>query len=99
MKTLSWNVRGLGNPRTIRLVRQMLKSYIPQIVFLMETKLDTKHMERVRRKFGYGSGIEMGVDGSRGGLALFWKENIVDLRSFSTHHIDAAVFENDGRFR
>lgn len=38
MKILSWNWRGLENPRTIRALKQ-ISSYYYHIVFLCETKL------------------------------------------------------------
>lgn len=38
MKILSWNWRGLENPRTIRALKQ-ISSYSSHIVFLCETKL------------------------------------------------------------
>lgn len=67
---------------------------------MMETKLDSRRIKRVTKKFGYDCGIEIGVDGSHKGLALAWKENItVDLRSFSAHHVDVVVIENDGSLR
>lgn len=67
---------------------------------MIKTKLDSKRMERVRRMFGYGSGIDVRANGLRRGLAHIWKENvIIDLRSFSTHHIDVVVTETDGAYR
>lgn len=38
------------------------------MVFLMETKLNLKRMEKVRRKCGLSCGFEVDADGSRGGL-------------------------------
>ncbi|KAA3471106.1 Endonuclease/exonuclease/phosphatase [Gossypium australe] len=43
----------------------------------METKLDQKCMERVRRSCGFNSGIDIKAEGSRGGLCLAWKSGIV----------------------
>ncbi|KAA3476871.1 reverse transcriptase [Gossypium australe] len=49
----------------------------------METKLDQKRMERVRRRCGFTNGIEMEAEGSRGGLCLAWKGDIdVSVKSF-----------------
>jgi hypothetical protein len=39
MKILSWNCRGLGNPKTVRALKKLLTNHTPDLVFLMETKL------------------------------------------------------------
>ncbi|KAA3474806.1 Endonuclease/exonuclease/phosphatase [Gossypium australe] len=62
----------------------------------METKLDKNRMEKVRRRCGFMNGIEVEVEGSRGGLCLAWKKEIsVNLRSFSKWHIDALIKEDN----
>ncbi|KAA3457419.1 reverse transcriptase [Gossypium australe] len=98
MKLICWNVRGLGSPRAVQRLRHLVKQHNPHVVFLMETKLDQKRMERVRRNCGFMNGIEVGADGSRGGLSLAWKEGAgITLRSFSKWHIDALVMGDDSR--
>ncbi|KAA3490758.1 BEACH domain-containing lvsC [Gossypium australe] len=83
MKIISWNVRGLGNPRAVRRLRHLLKQHNPDMVFFMETKINDKRMERIRRRCGFVNGIDMGAEGLRGGLCLAWKEEIkVSLRTF-----------------
>ncbi|KAA3467329.1 reverse transcriptase [Gossypium australe] len=96
MKSISWNVRGLGSPRATRRLRYFLKQQNPHMVFLMETKFDKQCMEKVRRSCGFPNGIEIEAEGSRGGLCLAWKEDIkVTLRSFSKNHIDVMVKEEN----
>lgn len=52
-------------------------------------------MERVRRNVGFRCGIEVGSEGSRGGMALCWKEDCkVQLGSYSINHIDLLVEED-----
>ncbi|KAH1107949.1 hypothetical protein J1N35_011717 [Gossypium stocksii] len=46
------------------------------MVFLMETKLNKKRMEKVRRSYGFTNGIDIEAEGSRGGLCLAWKGDI-----------------------
>lgn len=48
----------------------MLKMYNPQVVFFMETKLCKIQMKHVRRSCGFCNGIDVSVDGSKGGLCL-----------------------------
>ncbi|KAA3469398.1 reverse transcriptase [Gossypium australe] len=96
MKIISWNVRGLGRPRTVKRLKNKLRAINPQILFLIETKLKAKEMEIVRRKLGFSCGIEVDADGSKGGLSLGWNNNsLISLRSYSSFHIDADVNDKD----
>ncbi|KAA3462946.1 non-ltr retroelement reverse transcriptase [Gossypium australe] len=96
MKIVSWNVRGLGRSRTVKRLRNKLRAINPHILFLIETKLDEKSMERVRLKLGFSCGIAIGADGSKGGLSLCWKDNsLVSLRSYSSYHIDVDITDCD----
>ncbi|KAL5746685.1 hypothetical protein ACOSP7_027831 [Xanthoceras sorbifolium] len=55
MKLLSWNVRGLGNPRAFRALRDLVRSENPQVLFLIETKLDSSSSNRIRIGLGFDS--------------------------------------------
>ena len=47
MNLLSWNCRGLGNPRIVRDLHHMVKEKKPTLVFLMETKVHDKNVDYV----------------------------------------------------
>lgn len=47
MKSLCWNVRGLGNPQTFRFLKKLIASEDPELVFLSETKLKVHQLEKV----------------------------------------------------
>lgn len=54
-------------------------------------------MEAIRKMCGYANGIDVCVDGSKEGLYLGRKEEvIVTLKSYSRSHIDIEVMENSG---
>ncbi|KAA3472611.1 reverse transcriptase [Gossypium australe] len=98
MKIISWNVCGLGNPRAVRRLRYMLKQHNPNLVFFMETKINDKRMERIRKRSGFVNGIDVGAEGSKGGLCLAWREEVnVSLRTFSKSHIDVLIEDNNIR--
>lgn len=70
----------------------MLKTFNPQVVFFMETKINSVRMKKVRRFCGFLYGIDVAAEGSRGGLCLAWRGDIsVSLRSFSLEHIDVEI--------
>ncbi|CAM8895291.1 unnamed protein product [Rhodiola kirilowii] len=92
MKTLSWNCRGLGQPRTVRCLADMVRFHKPQVVGLIETKMDKGRAEVLRRKLGFECGLGVDSNGRSGGLALWWKEEIqLTVESFSSHHIDCVL--------
>lgn len=96
MKIVSWNIRGLRNSRHVRRLKSKIRAINPRILLLMETKLSAKNMEMARRKLGFIHGIDVDVIGTKGGLALCWKDSsLVSLRSYSSFHIDADIHDTD----
>ncbi|XP_019170561.1 PREDICTED: uncharacterized protein LOC109166130 [Ipomoea nil] len=92
MSTLSWNCRGLGNPRTVRQIVGLASSKKPDFVFFMETKVPRVHAERIRVTLGYEGLFYVDNDGLSGGMALLWKKNnTVRLLSYSQSHIDVEI--------
>lgn len=62
----------------------------------METKIDEKRMEKIRKSCGFGNRIDVGADGSRGGICLAWKATLgVRLKTFSSSHIDVLIKEEN----
>ncbi|CAM8908580.1 unnamed protein product [Rhodiola kirilowii] len=89
MTILSWNLRGMGNPRTIRELRSLIRATNPQVIGLIETKADKKKMERIRVLLGFFGCFVVPAKGASGGLALLWRREVdVSIVSFSFYHID-----------
>ena len=92
MSLLSWNCQVLGNRRTVNALKEVVKREVPKIIFLMETKSNEDWMVMVRDKCGFKHGIFVSSNGSSGGLAMLWKEEVqLHVQSFSLSHIDALV--------
>ena len=95
MNTLSWNCRGLGNPRTVNGLKKIVQIEAPSLVFLMETKLPRRaknRMSNIKNSLGFTQGLVVPIEGKSGGLALLWKPEVkVDIRSSSRWHIDAVI--------
>ena len=92
MTTLSWNYHGLGNPRTVRTLRDLVNRFKPTFIFLMQVKIGRSKVERVKHQLQYeGLFVVEGIN-SGGGLALLWKEkDSARLISFSKIFIDVSV--------
>lgn len=94
MKILSWNIRGLGNPRNVKCLRHVLKVYNPQAIFFMETMIRNVQMKRTRMSLGFLNGFDVFAEGSRGRLTLGSKGNLlISLRSYSLRHIDVEILD------
>lgn len=75
----------------------MIASEDPILVFLMETKLSKEEMTNKKYMLGFIKGLIVASNGSKGGLALLWKkEVIVDVKTFGLWHIDVEVGEANG---
>jgi exonuclease III len=75
MNLLSWNYRGLGNPRAIWDLRLLVKEKQPNLLFLMETRAKNKKLQAIRCSLGFEGMFSVDPVGLSGGIALFWKNN------------------------
>ena len=70
----------------------MMQQYNPNLVFLIETKVGTRRMMKVKEKIGFPNGLIIPSEGRSGGMALLWIRDVdVEIKSFSSSHIDAIV--------
>ena len=76
MIALGWNYQGLGNPRSIRVLRELVQRWKPSIVFLSETKMKNCQMDKVKFKIGLLNGLVVPSIGRSGGLAMLWNRDI-----------------------
>ncbi|KAA3460387.1 hypothetical protein EPI10_027056 [Gossypium australe] len=71
-KRQRFNLEGvvLITPRAINRLNNKLRHIQPHILFLMETKVARKCMEKIRRKCGFEHGIDVDIEETIGGLSL-----------------------------
>ena len=62
----------------------------PDIVFLMETKIDKKEwIDKVKERCNLEHGVFVPSNGNGSGLALFQKDGVtLDVQSYAYDHID-----------
>ncbi|XP_042951290.1 uncharacterized protein LOC122285342 [Carya illinoinensis] len=96
MSLISWNSRGLGNPVGVQALSDLVRSKVPDILFLQETKLNARVMERMKYKLGFQNCLAVSCEGRSGGIALFWNNRFkVEIQTFSKFHIHAKVTEEE----
>ena len=57
MIALGWNCQGLGNLWSVRVLGELVQRWDPKIVFLLETKIRKKAMEKVMEKINFVNGL------------------------------------------
>ncbi|PNT68763.1 hypothetical protein BRADI_3g44981v3 [Brachypodium distachyon] len=75
MYCLSWNCRGVGNPRTVCDLLALTQASHPELFFLCETRQPKEKVRRLRNILGLKGFEGVSSDGRSGGLALFWHEH------------------------
>jgi exonuclease III len=97
MKIVGFNYRGLGNDPAVQDLLDLKRAEDPDVLFLCETKLDDKEMERFRWLLGLPNMTVKKAEGRSRGVAMFWKREVdVSLRSFGRRHIDVDIKGDDG---
>ena len=92
MSCLTWSCRGLGNPCTVRELRDLIRAKDPSVVFLAETWADEARLKDLQRNLAFDNLHFVDRINRGGGLALFWKSSVdLQVQTSSRNHIDAIV--------
>ena len=92
MSFMCWNMRGLGNKRTVQELAKFVRAQDPSVLFLAETWADEARLKRLCDELQYDEVWVVRRVTRAGCLALFWK-NLVDMEvdSASLNHIDTII--------
>lgn len=61
------------------------------MVFLMETMIDARKLERIRNICDFVNGVCLSSDGRSGGMGFWWRDVNVAPDTFLVHHFIADV--------
>lgn len=79
MSVISWNYRGFASSSIVTELRKVCRKVKHVVVFLMETKVGSRRMERVsRRSFEFEKSVYVDPEGIGGGLVVWWRD-VVDM--------------------
>ncbi|CAN0837138.1 hypothetical protein LINGRAHAP2_LOCUS1710 [Linum grandiflorum] len=97
MIVMAWDSRGLGNPRAVRVLGELVTTHRPDIVFLSETLVGSNKLEEIRVKVGFEGCFAVAARGHSGGVCMLWrcKEQLRLIR-YGDHFIDTEVQDTEG---
>jgi exonuclease III len=80
MKVITWNIRGLNNPRKQRILGNKLKQEQPDLCFIQETKCTTDIMESVSKQHWHKYNmVAIEYHQRLGGILMLWNPQILNL--------------------
>lgn len=75
-------------PQEVRFLNDLVKREGHKIIFLQETKMETRRVMKLKYKLGFEGRLQVNSEGRKGVLALFWKGEVeLTVLNYSKHHI------------
>ncbi|XP_058774622.1 uncharacterized protein LOC131648906 [Vicia villosa] len=100
MKIVSWNCRGLGNPRTVRALLRLNRLENVDVLLVIESRLKNDEVLSIKIKSGFAEVYVVECKGTgkdrAGGLIMFWKEKFqISIPSSSLNHIAGSMIDDE----
>ena len=76
MKLLSWNCRGIGQPRTVQEMMHLMQVHHPSVVFIFETRQNSTKVHKVRMRLGLKHCLLHDGKGKGACIALYWDDSV-----------------------
>ncbi|KAI7997777.1 hypothetical protein LOK49_LG10G02359 [Camellia lanceoleosa] len=97
LRLLFWNCRGAGNNKFKRNIVEIIKTYKPEILVLMETKVAYSQMSNFFNSLGFTASSIVDPVGRVGGIWIIWDTSQVNVRTstINSQVIHATVHKED----
>ncbi|XP_074296800.1 uncharacterized protein LOC141627423 [Silene latifolia] len=80
-----WNIQGTGNRNKIAALKEVVKTYKPSILALVETHMGGDHAVNVQKIIGYDGHIRVDAIGFSGGIWVYWKTDLIKVEPVYEH--------------
>ncbi|CAL5416425.1 unnamed protein product [Camellia sinensis] len=97
MTLLIWNCRGAGNKKFKRNLRELVQIHKPDLLVLMETKVELAAMGMFFNQMGFTTSAHVDLVGRSGGIWMLWNPSLVNVRvtEASSQLITARIAKQD----
>ncbi|XP_074314900.1 uncharacterized protein LOC141651074 [Silene latifolia] len=87
---IPWNINqvlslGTGNKNKINALKEIVRTYKPSIIALVETHMDGVHAIKIQKILGYIGHSRVDANGFSGGIWLYWKSEFVTVKPVKEH--------------
>ncbi|XP_074287844.1 uncharacterized protein LOC141612999 [Silene latifolia] len=87
---IPWNINqvlslGTGNKNKINALEEVVRTYKPSIIALVETHMDGVHAIKIQKILGYTGHSRVDANGFSGGIWLYWKSEFVTVKPVKEH--------------
>ncbi|KAL5573075.1 hypothetical protein UlMin_022672 [Ulmus minor] len=97
MKIFAWNCRGLGQASTIRDLRALLRSSVPDCLILMETKVNVSTLQNILTSLNFPRHVYVPPIGLADGFCVAWQANLdMEPITLNKHIVSMLVFSTPG---
>ncbi|KAK9691696.1 hypothetical protein RND81_09G212700 [Saponaria officinalis] len=79
------NVQGTGNKKKITAIKDVVRTYKPTVLALIETHMGGEHAIKLGHILGYGGHSRINTIGFSGGIWIYWKIDIVTVNPVNEH--------------
>lgn len=95
MITICWNCRGrIGAASTVKELKDINLKFMPQIVFLSETKAKSSKLQNLKRRLNFDNVFVVDCIGKSGGLCIFWKKSVKVEVLYSSNNVIHSFITN-----
>ena len=75
MMILAWNYKGLGCSSTVHMLKQLIKKFQPQFIFVPKTLVTIDQVKKLISSFGYYHLCGVNPKGHNGGFIGAWQDD------------------------
>ncbi|XP_074315711.1 uncharacterized protein LOC141651919 [Silene latifolia] len=80
-----WNVQGTGSKNKISAIKEVVKTYKPTVLALVETHMGSDHTIKLGTILGYIRQCRVNANGFSGGIWQYWNTSIVTIHPVIEH--------------
>ncbi|XP_031120956.1 uncharacterized protein LOC116024196 [Ipomoea triloba] len=81
---ITWNCQGAASREVLRALKEIKKTYKPDLLGLLETKVSGSKADEICNRLGFDEWLRVEALGFSGGIWVFWNSTL-DIKPLLTH--------------